>query len=319
VILLWGLASESPLAQVRRELDNMGAPVLHVDQRVPHQACIELHVDVQVCGHVVVDGEANALQDISAAYIRPYPFNEVPAVVSAGAGSQEWQHAERLDHGLSLWVALTTALLVNPPSAMASNGSKPYQLRRIKAQGFSVPHTLVTTDPDAARAFWAQHESVIYKSVSGVRSIVSRLQPDDVDRLSDVQHCPTQFQAYVPGVDHRVHVVGSQVFAARVESEAVDYRYPAECSVEIRECRLPDDVADRCKRLATALRLPVAGIDLRRTPEGEWFCFEVNPSPAFTYYESATGQPIAAAIARFLVDGSDSLSHRERRCGQVAL
>jgi len=26
----------------------------------------------------------------------------------------------------------------------------------------------------------------------------------------------------------------------------------------------------------------------------------VNPSPAFTYYQQATGQPIAAAIARLL-------------------
>jgi glutathione synthase/RimK-type ligase-like ATP-grasp enzyme len=53
------------------------------------------------------------------------------------------------------------------------------------------------------------------------------------------------------------------------------------------------------------MRLPVAGIDLRRTPEGEWYCFEVNPSPAFTYYESRTGQPIGRAIAKLLAAGSN--------------
>jgi D-alanine-D-alanine ligase-like ATP-grasp enzyme len=52
--------------------------------------------------------------------------------------------------------------------------------------------------------------------------------------------------------------------------------------------------------LAAALHLSVAGIDLRKTPEGEWVCFEVNTSPAFTYYEEATGQPIAHAIAELL-------------------
>jgi hypothetical protein len=36
------------------------------------------------------------------------------------------------------------------------------------------------------------------------------------------------------------------------------------------------------------------------TPEGEWFCFEVNPSPAFLYYQQATGQPIATAVAGLL-------------------
>ena len=44
----------------------------------------------------------------------------------------------------------------------------------------------------------------------------------------------------------------------------------------------------------------LAGIDLRLTDDGRWFCFEVNPSPGFTYYEQATGQPIARSIARLL-------------------
>ena len=48
----------------------------------------------------------------------------------------------------------------------------------------------------------------------------------------------------------------------------------------------------------------VAGIDLRRTPSGEWCCFEVNPSPAFTFYQESTGQPIAAAIASLLISGT---------------
>jgi glutathione synthase/RimK-type ligase-like ATP-grasp enzyme len=53
--------------------------------------------------------------------------------------------------------------------------------------------------------------------------------------------------------------------------------------------------------MAAAMGLALAGIDLRRTDKGEWFCFEVNPSPAFTYYEEATGQPITDAVARLLL------------------
>ncbi|HWN68885.1 MAG TPA: hypothetical protein VNM90_14705, partial [Haliangium sp.] len=67
-----------------------------------------------------------------------------------------------------------------------------------------------------------------------------------------------------------------------------------------RACTLPPDVAERCQRTAASLRLPLAGLDLRRTPEGEWYCFEVNPSPCFTYYEHHTGLPIGAAVAAFL-------------------
>jgi D-alanine-D-alanine ligase-like ATP-grasp enzyme len=45
----------------------------------------------------------------------------------------------------------------------------------------------------------------------------------------------------------------------------------------------------------------VTGIDFRRDPEGRWYCFEVNPSPAFSYYQNASGQPIDETIADFLV------------------
>ena len=51
------------------------------------------------------------------------------------------------------------------------------------------------------------------------------------------------------------------------------------------------------------LGLHVAGIDLRRTDDGRWVCFEVNPSPGFTFYQEETGQPIAEAIARLLAAG----------------
>jgi len=60
------------------------------------------------------------------------------------------------------------------------------------------------------------------------------------------------------------------------------------------------DLADRCRAMAAGMHLAVAGIDLRRTPDERWICFEVNPSPAFSYYEQATGQPIAQAIAQLL-------------------
>jgi hypothetical protein len=36
------------------------------------------------------------------------------------------------------------------------------------------------------------------------------------------------------------------------------------------------------------------------TPNGDAYCLEVNPSPAFSYYEDSTGQPIAAALAAYL-------------------
>ncbi|MHB8524142.1 MAG: hypothetical protein ACYDH9_25760 [Limisphaerales bacterium] len=60
------------------------------------------------------------------------------------------------------------------------------------------------------------------------------------------------------------------------------------------------ELAERCRALARSLRFAVAGIDLRRTDSGEWYCFEVNPAPGFTSYEAATGRPISQAVAALL-------------------
>jgi glutathione synthase/RimK-type ligase-like ATP-grasp enzyme len=62
-------------------------------------------------------------------------------------------------------------------------------------------------------------------------------------------------------------------------------------------------VESACRRIAHELGLLHAGIDLRETPDGEWYCFEVNPCPGFLYYERQTGQPISTALAELLQGG----------------
>ena len=202
---------------------------------------------------------------------------------------------------LSTWAEVSPAYVVNRPAASASNGSKPAQLLAIAAVGFAVPETLVTNDPDAVAEFATRHGSVIYKSTSGIRSRVQTLDADQ--ELGDVRSCPTQFQRKVPGTDVRVHVVGAEIFATEIVSDADDYRYASHQGLprpQLSEIDLPAEVADRCRLLAHRLGLAVAGIDIRRTAADEWYCFEVNPSPAFSYYEHWTGQPIATAVAGLL-------------------
>lgn len=162
-----------------------------------------------------------------------------------------------------------------------------------------MPDTLITTSPDRALAFLAHHGTVIYKSMSGVRSVVSRLTERHLARIDEVENCPTMFQQFIAGVDVRVHVVGAQVFACQIESSAVDYRYPSEGEMtRVGAVNLPEEVHARCLAASRALSLPLCGIDLRRTPEGRWYAFEVNPSPAFTCFE--VGREIRDAIAAYL-------------------
>lgn len=203
---------------------------------------------------------------------------------------------------LSRWYEIAPARVVNRTAAMGSNFSKPYQAQLIRVQGLATPETLITNDPDLVREFHARHGRVIYKSISGVRSIVKSLEPGDFHRLEQIRWCPTQFQEFVEGNDIRVHVVDSKVFATIILSEATDYRYAHRQGreAELQPFDLPEELAKKCIRLARALALPFAGIDLKITPDRRVYCFEVNPSPAFSYYESHTGQPIARAVAEYL-------------------
>jgi hypothetical protein len=305
MILLWGLPGDGPLAAVHATLRARHEPVYLLDQRAIGATTLDLSVGPTVRGTLRLGDDLVALEAVTAVYARPYDVRQLPALRDAGPLTPLWQHGLALDDALQAWVEVTPALVINRPSAMASNGSKPYQAELIRAAGLDVPDTLVTTDPTAALAFAELHGSVIYKSTSGVRSIVSRLGPEHHGRLTDIGNCPTQFQQYISGTDCRVHVVGNTVFAAEIISDADDYRYAGRTghSTDIRACTLEPQLAERCCRLADELDLPVAGIDLRRTPEGHWYCFEVNPSPGFTFYQEATGQKIAEAVASLLASG----------------
>lgn len=300
--LLWGLPGDPTMSAVRRALDRLGVPVFFLDQRRVLDTAVDLSVvpggtpgGATVDGVLRLDGTTLGLATVGAVYLRPHDSARLPGVRDTPPDSPARRHARALDDALTLWTELAGALVISRPSAAASNGSKPAQSRQIAACGFAVPDTLVTNDPAAVAGF---RGTLMYKSTSAVRSRVRRLH--DAADLAAVTACPTQFQRRVPGTDVRVHVVGAEVFATRITSDADDYRYaPAQGLPRPRlsAADLPEPVAERCRRLASRLGLPVAGVDLRVTPDGEWYCFEVNPSPAFSYYEANTGQPIAVAVA----------------------
>jgi len=306
VILLWGLSGDAPFDRVRATLERGGAAVALIDQRDVLSTGLEMTCDPSLSAMVYVDGERTSLDDMTAVYWRTYDLRRLPSILAEQADDEDGHplvQARALEQALLAWLETVDALVVNRPSSMASNNSKPYQSTIMREHGFEVPETIITTDPQAVLRFWTDHAVVIYKSVSGARSVVSRITRSHLERLEHVVWCPTQFQQFIPGRDVRVHVVGDDVFACEVLSDADDYRYAAGNggSVEMRDVRLPDDVATRCVAVTQALGLRVSGIDLRHAPDGRWFGFEVNPSPGFTYYEDRTGQPIASAVTSLLM------------------
>jgi glutathione synthase/RimK-type ligase-like ATP-grasp enzyme len=302
MILLCGIPSEPPLALLLRELSELGAPLAVFNQRLFDTASLEFEVsDGAIHGSFQIGSDMHPLAGVQAVYARLMDDWDLPELRHEPPDSARRRQCRELHARLLEWLEITPSLVVTRAGPNASNGSKTYQAAIAAAQGFVVPETLVTNDPNAALAFCEQIGRVIYKSVSGIRSVVTEVREDDLLRLDAIRWCPVQFQEAVDGLDVRVHVVGEAVFATAVASDDVDYRYG---EAELTAHELPCDLGDRCIALARALDIPFAGIDLRISPSGDVYCFEVNPSPAYSYYEMATGQPIARALASLLASKS---------------
>ena len=300
MIVFFGRLDDRPLALAIECAAAGDVPYLVVDQTRLHEDELVLDVGAdRVDGRLRSCGTELELGAIAAVYARPL----MPPTTRDDLARSR---AEQFNGAFLEWLDDAACLVVNRPRAMRSNASKPYQLQLVAETGMPVPATLVTNRPEDVRAFHARHGRLVYKSISGIRSIVTELDARSIERLDRIRSLPTQFQAYVEGVDVRVHMVGDQVFATEIASAATDYRYAHRNgqAATLTATELPPAVQRQCAALARHLELPFCGIDLRRRPDGVHVCFEVNPMPAFAYFEGETGQPIAAALVELLAMAS---------------
>ena len=299
LVAVLGQASEAPCALLIDALGRLPCRTLVLDQDGPVRPLTRWDVDEQgrLCGEVKTSDATWPLASIAGLYLRPADERRLHLAAQQTLQSrQAWAQT---------WIEIAEIAdfrVVNRVSAMASNGSKPLQSQCLAAVGFAIPPMLMTNLPQAVLDFEATQGALVYKSASGIRSIVSEFDAAAHARLDQVRHTPTLFQKRLQGTNLRVHVIGSEIFATEVDSDGVDYRYAAQQGgmTTLRPTRLPLDLEGLCRAAAEALGLAFAGLDLMLADDGLVYCFEANPSPGYSYFESATGQPIAAALARHL-------------------
>ena len=304
MILFAGIPSEGPLALAIAAAEALDLPHIVFNQR--HAAHCALHMDwgdSGLTGAIALGGSPISLSAITGIYARMNEVGVLPEHRARGRTPADPAALMRAGAVCGLFdelLEIFPGIVVNRPSAMGSNMSKPGQAQLITAHGLLTPPTLITNDPDLVSDFHAEHGRIVYKSISAVRSIVQEWLPGK--DLAAVAHLPTQFQAMVPGVNIRTHVVGDAVFASAIQSEAIDYRYGESQGHEttMQATELPLEIAEICVTLTKSLGLVMSGIDLKHTPDGAWYCFEVNPSPAYSFFEEMAGQPISEALARCL-------------------
>jgi len=285
------------------ELDRRGVPVFRCDPAdFPDRLGVSGYFDGRWRGTLHSPYRSVALDRIVSGYYRR------PGRIAAGtAGSPggEWATAEARGGFGGLLAAVPRWL--NDPGRMEYAEYKPVQLAAAARAGLATPATLVTTDPDAARAFVAGLPRAVYKpfcgayrAEDGTRFIyTSPVTADAIDE--SVRHTAHQFQEWIDK-DHEVRltVVDGRFFAARLTGRSVDARtdwrsdYDA---VDYAVAEVPDPVRAAVTAMLGELGLRFAAMDFAVHRDGTWYFLDLNPNGQWGWIEHATGLPICAAIA----------------------
>ncbi|MEH3104112.1 MAG: hypothetical protein PGN12_09430 [Sphingomonas phyllosphaerae] len=255
------------------------------------------------------DGETLDFDAVGAVWWRrPQPFRLHPELADPGYGS--FAAGECGDAIAGLW-HLLDAEWINPPLWDERAHRKPLQLKLARECGLTVPATCMTSDPDAAAAFIAQHagQALIYKAFGGTEADwreTRLLRPEQTGDLSAFRFAPLILQAFVPArYDVRLTIVGEELFAAAIHSQ--QSRYPLDFRMDVLNTAItpidvPEEVRTAMMALMRTLRIVYGAADFRVTDNDEWVFLEVNPAGQWLFVEDATGQPIARALAHRLIE-----------------
>lgn len=235
----------------------------------------------------------------------------------AGMSRVERQHAEReAKLGLGGVLGALPVLWVNHPGAEADAAYKPRQLATARACGLTVPRTLITNDPAAARRFAAESGPVVTKLL-GANVIdedqtrkVARTRLLSAEDLSDLRGVEVTAHLVQEWVDKefevRVVAVGEDLFASAIHAHSpaarIDWRADYE-SLTYDKIDVPPTVASGVRAYLAAVCLRYAAFDFVVTPAGAWVFLEANPGGQFGWLEGATGLPISIALAALLTQG----------------
>ena len=191
---------------------------------------------------------------------------------------------------------------LSDPYATERAQNKLLQLTVAHEVGLTVPHTLVSSDPDTVRTFARAHGgTVIAKTLTGLLGTsleAGRVHVDSLVADAEVALSATIYQEEVPGTDHlRVMVFGDDVHAARISSGALDWRLANDMTVE--PVAIDATLGAQLRAVTERLGLRMGVFDLKVRPDGQVVFLEVNPQGQFLFVEGMSDMPLGDAFATF--------------------
>lgn len=218
-------------------------------------------------------------------------------------------------------MAAAPCFVLDPPDLVRTRGHKPQQQRLAREVGLATPRTLMTNDPDEARAFIESCPGgVVAKMLAafpildeqGVEQVVftTALTGDHKGKLAGLRYAPMVFQETIQkALELRITVIGSRIFAAAVDSQRtagaeVDWR---ERGVTLLQSwtpyTLPAAVERSLERYMERIGMQYSAIDVIVEPDGRHVFLEANPAGECFWLEyNAPHFPLSLALADVLLD-----------------
>jgi glutathione synthase/RimK-type ligase-like ATP-grasp enzyme len=296
-VLILGTADDDHARFMLDHLRARGIDVELLDSRwFPSAATITFDPRTGRGGIRLPHGRALRLDEVRSVYWRNY----------AGVEPQPLEDPEQAYIAANDARGLFESLLecrhvrwVNGRRAFELHQVKPAALAIVAQLGVPVPQTLLTNDPAAVREFVVRVPGAIFKPVQG-GAHTRRVEPRHLtdENLAHLAYAPVTLQEEIPGTNLRVFVAGERVLCIEVRSGAIDFRDDER--PELIACEMPHELETWSRRIAERLELVWTGIDWRRTPAGDHYFLEANPSPMFLGFEKATGLPLTESLVRLL-------------------
>src|SRR5262245_50432981 len=128
MILLCGIPSEPPISLVAAALNELHAFTVMLNQRQYADTGFEFVVSGSaITGRLEIANAEYRLEDFQAVYVRLMDDRFLPEVEQQPPTSPLRAYCRQLHDRISVWLDLCDARVVNRPSMMASNNSKPFQ------------------------------------------------------------------------------------------------------------------------------------------------------------------------------------------------
>ncbi|HSX00022.1 MAG TPA: hypothetical protein VLH38_03230 [Patescibacteria group bacterium] len=269
-------------------------------------------------GNTIITRNGHQLKNVQSVWFRRLLIirgSELPVA----PGKQEYAQGALKYFGMLLFTQFPDALWVSDYFITDRADDKLLQLQTAAKIGLNVPHTLITTSTEKAKAFVRVHKHAIAKP-----NYSARFQQNDKDYVFFTSRIDTNTdfsglhmapailqQAIEVKTELRITVVGDQVFAASIQEE------PKTIPAHIRDWRLthlvedvifhafdlPQKLADQCITVVKELGLQFGAIDAIIDTHGKFWFLENNANGQWLFIEKATGLPIGKALAQLLMQG----------------